>query len=521
MLIVIRVLLVNINSAEWGDSYRILRASNFVQQFSYPGDEKRPPLFSIVLAVRPNSIDAILWGRLVMLGISFLALYVFYKLTKKYLATRNQQILAVVLLALNPVYLYWSLRIYADVPFSLLVLLCFYVFELWRERANREDKLSMLYLAVMGLICGLGILTRFEGYLLALATFIGILFTGRTYLVIGRVPFVIANGVKQSLRRSILSRIITVLPFLVTIVIIAIPWLLYRNPLTSSYFEETSSRKYDLEMLATYFISYIFVLGSIPAGSFIAMRFFKKPSTSLPHVLKKYPHIVAFVLLESLLILAWPAAVPRLFVPIITLLVIAFVSSLQASSRSANGGVAISILATVLTGVYIIAQNHLRLQFLGSHTLVFIFVSTVSVVGILAIVLNRRKLFLVTVILSMLALSASTIYLHKDIYRSIKEISVFSLREVARNGGGLIHNDTASIVNWYLPKSEYKNLDDKKYLTQAYLQENNIKYIILTNEFDPNLDIDLKKRPYLTLIKESKHITGGKMFFTWLVKVGK
>lgn len=120
----------------------------------------------------------------------------------------------------------------------------------------------------------------------------------------------------------------------------------------------------------------------------------------------------------------------------------------------------------------------------------------------------------------MLILSTSTIYLHKDIYRSIKEISTFSLREAR---GKIIHNDTAGIVNWYFPESKYKSLDvdSKKFLAWKYLQKNSVDYIILTNEFVPNLEIDLKKRPYLELVKESKHITGGKMFFTWLIKVQK
>lgn len=505
--LIARTLLINVNSAEWGDSYRILRASNFVQQFSYPSDEKRPPLFSIPLAIRPTNIDAVLWGRVVMLGISFLSLYVFYKLSKKYLATQNQRIFAITLLALNPVYLYWSLRIYADVPFSLLVMLCFYVFELWREKWNDQDKPSMLYPAVMGFICGLGILTRFEGHLLTLATIIGI-------LVVAKAP----SG----------QRIKVSAVFFLSVALVTLPWLIYRNPLTSSYFEETAGRKYDIEMLLTYLVSYIFVLGIIPAGSLSVIYFSRKSPMKLPSAFKKYPHIVIFILLESFLILAWPAAIPRLFVPIIPFLIIAFVKSFasspvwkdrydEGSAMTTRKSAITGVLAMILTAIYIIAQNHLRLQFLGPHTVVFVFISAVSVICTLSIILKHRQLFILSAVISMLTLSASTIYLHKDIYRSIKEISTFSLSAVA--DGKIIHNDTASIVNWYFPESEYKNLDNKKYLTQEYLTENNIDYIILTNEFDPNLEINLKKRPYLELVKESKHTTGGKMFFTWLIKV--
>ena len=486
-----RTLLLNINSAEWGDSYRILRASNYVRNLTYPSDEKRPPLFSILLAIRPNTVDAVLWGRIFMLGMSLVSVYVFYRLSKKYLTTQRQRVLAVALLALNPVYLYWSLRIYADVPFSLLVMLCFYVFEVWREKLINANRASIVYPAAMGLLCGLGILTRFEGYLLTVATFTGILIVAR-------------NPLKRTLQ--------TAGTFLLTLTVVVLPWLLYRNPLTSSYLEEPTGRKYGLEMLMTYLISFIFVLGIIPASALVVTHFFKKPSVHLIGMLKSYPHIVIFVALESLLILAWPAAIPRLFVPIIPFLIIAFVSTWQDKDKYVvTGGASI-----ILTFGYLVAQNHLRLQFLGAHTLVFLLVGLMSFISALAILIKQRKLFLLSAIVSMALLAASTIYLHKNIYSSIKEISVFSLREAR---GKIIHNDTASIVNWYFPESEYKNLDTKKYLTQAYLLENQISYIILTNEFDPNLEIDLKKRPYLELVKESKHTTGGKMFFTWLIKV--
>lgn len=485
-IIVSRILLINVNSAEWGDSYRILRASNFVREFSYPTDEKRPPLFSALLAIRPDAVDPVLWGRLFMLLVSGTSMLVFYKLCRKFLPTKNQRALALLFLFLNPVYLYWSLRIYADVPFSLLVMLCFLVLELWKEKP------STAYTGVMGLLCGLAILTRFEGYLLSLATLLGL-------AVISK------NKVK------------TLLIFSLATGLAVLPWLIYRNPFTSSYFEEPVGRKYDFEMLITYVISYLFVLGVIPAGALAINYLGKVRSTVLPTVVKRYPHILAFVLLESALILIWPAAVPRLFVPVIPFLVIALVKNID-TFFVGNKVRAAGIVSVLLTLVYTIVQNKLRLQFLGPNTTVFAIVVATSAIVTLLMVLKKRRLFILSAALSMLALSVSTIYLHKDVYRSIKEISNFSLREAH---GKIIHNDTASIVNWYFPKSEYKNFDNKKYLTQGYLLEEGVDFIIITNEFDPNLEIDLKKRPYLHLVTESKYVRGGKMFFTWLVKVQK
>ena len=491
--VILRLWLVNINSAEWGDSYRILRASNYVRQFSYPDDEKRPPLFSILLAIRPAGVDAVLWGRIFMLGISFLALFVFYLLCKKYLPTHNQRLLALVFLFLNPVYLYWSIRIYADVPFSLLVLLCFYIFEVWREKLASGQKLSAILLILMGLICGLGILTRFEGYLLAISTAVGISLVGQKqtgFKIKALLKFVLATGS------------------------IILPWLIYRNPLTSSYFEEPAGRKYDFTMFLTYLTSYLFVLGVLPAFAVMTNLVKDNWKQKILTSIKKYPHIISFVLLESVLILAWPAAVPRLFVPIIPFLVILLVKSLDGFERQTKG--CAIICSTVLIALYIVVQNKIRLQFLGPHTLVFITVIILGVLGSLAMVTKNRALFITSALISMLALSASTIYLHKDVYKSIVDVARFPLREPA---GKIIHNDTAGIISWYRPSSEYKNFDTKKYLTQEYLAQNQVQYVVITNEFDPNLEIDLKKRPYLELIKESNYARGGKMFFTWLVKV--
>ncbi len=452
-----------------------------------------------------------------MLATSLGVCFIFYKLCQNYLATKWERLLAVILLALNPVYLYWSLRIYADVFFSLLILLCFYFFEVWRKNRGDGGKLSGLYLATMGLICALSILTRFEGYLLTLATAIGVI-------------VVLDKSAHQKFKESVLV--------FVTTGLIVLPWLIYRNPLTSSYFEEPAGRKYDMVMFLTYVVSYLFVLGIIPAFSLIATKLAGAKPIDLLTKVKQYPHVIAFVILESLLILAWPAAVPRLFVPIIPFLILALVKSLDyfdkgdeddspssikpnsrvTSVKAEKGKTLVTTMSIVLLTVYIVVQHKLRLQFLGPHTAVFVIVSALGVPSTLAIYIKSKKLFLLSSVISMTILSASTIYLHKDVYRSIKEICDFSLREVA---GKVIHNDTASIASWYLPKSDYKNLDDKKYLTQNYLAENQVDYLIITNEFNPNMEIDLAKRPYLNLIKESKYKRGGKIFFTWLIKVQK
>ena len=120
--------LLNINVAEWGDSYRILRASEYIKDFEYPSDEKRPPLYSFVLALSPEGFDQVGFARLMMFGISLVSLLLFIKLCD--LVFKNVLIknISLAFFILNPVYLYWSLRVMSDVFFSMIVLASLFFF---------------------------------------------------------------------------------------------------------------------------------------------------------------------------------------------------------------------------------------------------------------------------------------------------------------------------------------------------------------------------------------------------------
>jgi len=115
--LVFHLLLLNVNKVEWGDSYRILRASEYIRDFSYPIDEKRPPLYSAFLALRPIvSLDPVLWGKVFMLFVSTFSFYLFFRITRLLFREKRDLVtISLLLFSFNPVYFYWSLRIYADV----------------------------------------------------------------------------------------------------------------------------------------------------------------------------------------------------------------------------------------------------------------------------------------------------------------------------------------------------------------------------------------------------------------------
>lgn len=148
-----RISILNINSAEWGDSYRILRATNYLEFGSYPEDEKRPPLFSFLLLIKLVS-DPIISSRIIMMFISFLVLGFFYLLLKEisYKISENQRFLSLILgtkslisLLVNKnlrryclfiVSFNWFLHILSLSKFLQKILSCFVIYHLFAFYLN-------------------------------------------------------------------------------------------------------------------------------------------------------------------------------------------------------------------------------------------------------------------------------------------------------------------------------------------------------------------------------------------------
>jgi len=497
LFVVLHLFLLNVNVAEWGDSYRILRASEYLRDGSYPQDEKRPPLFSSVLALRPENVDAVLWGRVVMALFSLASLIVFEKITEIFVKDEKYKNLALIFFIFNPVYLYWSIRIMADVPFAFFVLLAFYLLSKWNHVNYKR-------LLILGAICGLAILTRFEGYLL---------FAGVTTGVVFKIN---ENRMKLSFS-SIFSKVyenkwkVAVLGL--TTLVVLLPWLMYRNPLRSSYFEETSGRTYDLKMIWIYFSSLLFSLGFTGAFYFI----FSKLNT-VSAFIKENVGISTFILIEMFLILLWPAAIPRLFVPIVPFFIILLVMCLKDVSWSEKSGKSTAGFFALLILFFMISQYFLKLQFLMPVKIIFGVLVLIQVLTILFIYLGKKRLFFASMLISSIVWSLSVIYIHKDIYIAIKSASLFAVENLQ---GKVVYNDTTSTSDWYLNYSGLSN--DVQGEKWDFLKKNNlsynkllyedVSYVITTNEDGNEFDRGIENLKHLKLIQSFRYNIGSKEFF--------
>ena len=129
--LVLRVLLFNINISEWGDSYHIVKAAESLRSdFSYPTDEKRLPLFSVLIALTPSPIEMSVWAKVMQIFLTAGILFLSNRLDRRFFPdlSENYCLLPIAYCLFSPVFLYWSLRVVGGVLLTFLVLLAFEIY---------------------------------------------------------------------------------------------------------------------------------------------------------------------------------------------------------------------------------------------------------------------------------------------------------------------------------------------------------------------------------------------------------
>jgi 4-amino-4-deoxy-L-arabinose transferase-like glycosyltransferase len=493
---IFRISILNFNSAEWGDSYKILTATEYLKNWYYPQDEKRPPLFSIVLLLGDFFGGGVFGGRVVMLIISMLILFVFYRLLVLVLPkiSNFQILIALLLFSFNPLFVYWSMRIYADSMFLLIALTSFWIFCKFRE--NQFVTIILAFLVI------LGIYTRFEGYILA--GVYGLVFTilflqGRDYL-----------RVKQLL--------LFVVSFLLLLFgLVNFNFFHYNNPLSSSYFEEAESRSFQISEIGPTLLQLIFLVGIY--GFFIMVWGWKK----LLNFFQSHPLLFLYLGVFILLSLIWFPAVPRLFLQILPILIIGLVISIfnyfekREERRKLN--LKNLIFASLPILIFIFGQYIYKNQFLLTNKFAFGFVICISIISIYFFFHKSLNLFLLSHFLSCFFWMFFFILDHQKMFH-VLNIGVRELKQFHFPGEKVLSNDVSALSKYYLNDDFIYSgsLDSGKGIERA-ISSNNIQYILFTNEHNQTLEFSYEKYSNFTLISRVEDTIKGKKFETLVLKV--
>ncbi len=515
--IVVHIFLFNVNATEWGDSYRILRAAKSLQTHQvYPSDEKRPPLLSIIISLNPLNIDFVVWGKVILFIFSIAFFYTFAQFLRLFDFSKNSAYIFSLVLSLSPVVLYWSIRVMADLPFAVLALLAVYAFIKYSNRkySNNSVYIGSLYKNwfFVGLLVGLSILMRFEGYLLMVACLYGV-------GVLGFKPASFAEYFDFKSQFNYLRKnIVAVVAYLSGVFMFVLPLWFYRNPFTSSYLSEPGGRVYDLKMVITYILSFLFMYG--------CTYYFGVLMLDRRHIklLINTPVLLAYFVLEMILILVWPAAIPRLFVAISfvpALLIFKSLVNFYDLKKHLTIKQLLLLFGFFLT--YVVTQYTLRLQFLVPFKSYLMATIVLQMLLFALLVLKRYKLFVISSCLFMLVWSVFVIKVHENILRTPKEAAEYAVTNLS----GLVgYNDVSSVSDWYLNSNNtsqingvFYDINSKESKSYEMLRHMKINYLLVTNEHNPNLEIDVKSRLYLEEIAEFRYNTLGTDFWTKVIMV--
>lgn len=456
----LRVVIINVNVTEWGDSFRILRAAESLLHFSYPLDEKRLPLFSALLAPGLLFLEPVLWGRIYAILASLVNLSltaVLFKLIYPK-AKQSHLVLVMTLLAFNPIFFYWSLRIMAETTFAMFVLLAFVV--------CRGRFMNRPY--VMGLILSLSALTRYEGFLLAGAF-------GLSYLL------------KKDWRSLVKT-------FSVWVLLVA-PWfiltkIILRGGTSDAYVAELTTFNFDLYRLG-YFLTYsLFFVGSPILLALLLPRLSKLPSRRNLLDLISNP-LLTFVLLEFALFFVWTPSLPRIMLPTIPLATIFVVKNLVEVNLKENRQILIFIsLLSVIC--YLLFQFKFRLYFLVlSYTGLGLILFS-SFWGIVALWAGSKKLFLIAVLGTFLISSFVVVANQRLVYSTVYEASKYA----SALSGKIAYSDETGVSAWYLGEKGiyYPQQASLSSIEQGqWLQENKVSSVLDTNEFNRGSRLDVSK----------------------------
>lgn len=493
---VFRILIVNFNSAEWGDSYRILRATAFLENNSYPKDEKRPPLFSYFLTIAPNSIDPVTSARYLMVVVSVLTVMFFWLVVQNINIDLNfnEKLGALALFSFNPLFVYWSMRVYADTFFLLIALIVFYLF------LSFQKNQSYFKLVLMSFFCFLGVMTRFEGYLLISAITLGFIF----------------NAIKErNFAQVKYLSIYLVIGFSLFFWAINTPETFFKNPLSSSYVDEANRRQVGVFDILGFFLHLIFILGNL-----FAVFFYFLDRKKLYEFFQNNFFLLAYLAFGIILGLAWPAAIPRLLIQVVPILIILFVLGLSIyfSSRVSFPKKYFLIFPILLIS-YLGGQFLIRSQFLLTNYYFMFAILLVSSVQFYFIYKRKSLQFILSLGFGVVLWMFFFISLHRDIYK-VLNIGVTYFSNVYQKDGVIVTNDVSYLTKFYFG-------DNLKYLREVdfgidikkFLEDRNARYIIVTNEHNPNMEYTPEKYPYLEVIFEHREEVNGRDFFVVISKV--
>ena len=447
LYVFLRILLFNVNKTEIGDSFNLITAAESINRGTYPVEEKRMPFYPLLLAGGISKVDPVFWGRFLSLILSLGILYLSTRIGEKLGIKNSFLILIPILIAINPLFSYWSIRIMSDLLFLLIIELVLYFLLFF-------NKNSILFAILMGFLGGLAILTRFEGGLLVLLIMVTMFWRTRS------IKWSIIAGTASFL---------TIFPWLYR------NYLLFHNPFHTAYTQEAKGYLPDINSLGSFGVYALFLLG--PLTPVFLLEGLK---TAWDEKTKGWLPLLLSGVFFYPVICYWTAALPRLFLLVLPLTAILVVKGFERFELRAQWNS--MLLSSIVWGLGVML---LPSEFLRGSMGGFILISAVT--GICLALMKYKfpnralQLSLIILIFSQLVTSISVIVRARDRSSTTLKAALY-----AQNLSGPVgYADETGVSSWYLRHNgKYWDGDTGFLETMYWFNDEKIKYVLVTNEHD-------------------------------------
>jgi 4-amino-4-deoxy-L-arabinose transferase-like glycosyltransferase len=269
------LLTLNLNYILWDEGSFLTTSLHYAGLSRYTEDYFRPPLLSFVTGlVFPLSGNYVLAGKLLVIAASLGGIIYLYKIARE-LFDEKTALLASVLLALFPLYFFYSKIFFADVPAMFLSFISIYYF-------LKKKPLHS------GLFLGLSFLAKYHMGVVTGAVFLAFMIADKTKIIdkkfgLGYKPFLWLAA----------AAFITITPWLIYNQII---WGSFTYPMTNTL----SIMSADVQKSPLYFFENLFEFMPLPYLIFILGIFFMTKDRSYRNIFVLLWFFAFFILIHTL-----------------------------------------------------------------------------------------------------------------------------------------------------------------------------------------------------------------------------
>ncbi len=468
---------MNVNFTEWGDTFRMIRAADYLSNGTWPFDEKRLPFYSLLLVPGIWLNAVIVWGRLLSLISSSLTLVLVYLFYLKFIsANKKYALFSAITLSLTSVFAYWGFRVMADPIFTTLIISFIYFFMSFYNKD--KNLLTFKKVGILSFILLAITMTRIEGAFLAFG--VGLFFLLKRYWRDAFIMFI-----PQAL--------------------IYVPWIIYTKFIYSGevqndYFEELQGFVFSFQRFE-YFFSYSVYVLVIPC--LIVFTIF-----GISHIRKNklfksriWLPVSIFLILELIVGFIWTPSLPRIYMPIIPFVVMLSIFGFEKINLIKHKVLFVSLNLFSL-GLFVYLQSSQKLYFLGASKLLFISIIGFSILISVSAFLPKyfNRIVFGSIIISSILISSIVIYNQKDIYNTVKQ----GIDYINEDPGFTAYSDETGNTEWYLKDDSVylpQNIQMNSELQYRVLKNWDAKYLLWTNEFNRGSSfVDPKADPRYTLL---------------------